>query len=88
MGVCTVNEFKKGDKIWWFRTHGYHGEIQTPDDWYLQSDVITEVDDDYGSVGLDDEIWMCSSDLARCYKSKREALEALSRRLKELLDAD
>lgn len=81
-----MNGFVVGDEIWWFRTHGYHGEIQIPDDWYLQSDFITEVDDDDGSVGLEGEIWMCSSDLARCYKSKREALEALSKRLKEILD--
>ena len=68
-----MSMFKMGEKAWWFVD--IDGHIVEPSDLELDYFIIcTEAQTEYG--------------YAYAYHSRREALEALSKRLKELLDND
>lgn len=83
MGV-KMSDFKKGDEIWWIKTHGYHGDIQKYDYVYLEHGKIIEIDETIYHLHNGDHIFIEDSWL--CFKSKSEAIDAMIKHLEGLKD--
>lgn len=79
-----MTDFKVGDEIWWWRTHGYHSEPIVPEDLYLERLIIDEIDED-GFMDAEGG-WICVDDSLKSYKSRHEAIEAMIERLKNAQD--